>query len=1190
MATPTVKRFDTTEFNGTPVYFTVDSQLLDYLEPARAFGAADLVAATAGNRYQPTVVAIPDHRPEALAPMILSTGSQQRLRVVRRVANGQADLPASYETLELSEGFAHIVKGTVRAFAAGWTVDDKVTLAVAVDSAAPGSPSQILVAYDVSTRNDDWTTLPWVNYGTRDAIKVDGMRVVQEADGTWLTLMSGSAGVLADTHVIRQRRAGSFKTGGMVFSTPIDLTAVADFQVGGVEGDAALHVLGTNRKGRRVIVTRKIPSYDENGNPVATSFFPLDCPGNANVLAMGLNRAGVGADLYTGGQGVKRLAAEDFDDQEDAVFETVISEADAPGVERLLVAEASDGAVTVWALDGAGCLHIATRAAPQPGETTPAPWSEPILLRRGVHEIAAVPGDAHLSASVLVIYDEGGTNSLVRDAQGIWQDEPITVADAGAASRLLTFQTVVSLKNAKGFAAAGRVRLSASVASTIVLNGHSHFVYPGNDAVLDIPFDGKLTISNRALSFSPATYRIKVDSWTHAIDISPAAGLYRRFGTLTADELRKAKNAAGQPLLDEAYRSGEQSASLDALVQSLKSASELATSKPGGADGIWLVPEASEFSSRLAATSLPEGYSWGLASDGHGGLKSMDTAAANNLAGQAGRASAGFLGIGLSLSDIWESIANAASDAVRFVVRKAADVVEFICEIGGKVGRFIMNTLEEIGSFFKWLWNTIKTAAEEVWNILKFLFDWDDIIAVRNSIRDGLEDQLKTIKRDVQKFKPVVANLFDSGIKTVQDAKRARGFPISRPVGQEQIENAQKKGASRQDAAVNSGPGSWISEQFSNITNALLTIELPETEDTGSDMMAIFNRQLDTLSAMCTDVGGAIKTIFPDGTPSILDLTFEKLKEVVTAVGLSIAEGALHIGKDLCLAMIDALTGLIDAFHGVMFARIRSPLLETLWELVSGEKKDLSFSIIDFILLPPAVVGTLIFKLAFPKADVQAVVKVRLPVDGVVAVQADSLLSIALFLKAVVSSTISYFSMLFGSLSAMASVVKQETGYKKWIFWTLGFVVHVLTPVYYLYKMVSGRRLPSASAGLETLAWWVGLLQQGLKYAFYRLPTGMARADFESSHQLMAGVDVVCSLLNMLLRTLILAFTAEDEDYSTLAVVQFYGNQVGKALNAGAHLISPPKAKAALIVGAMGCGMMAMLVGVLDACDIPTDL
>ncbi|MGS1031372.1 hypothetical protein [Burkholderia glumae] len=789
-------------------------------------------------------------------------------------------------------------------------------------------------------------------------------------------------------------------------------------------------------------------------------------------------------------------------------------------------------------------------------------------------------GKVSIRSSPAQIHDEGGTSSLVRDARGIWQDEPITVADVGAATKLLTFQTVVAFKNDNGLPAAGRVRLSASVASTIVLNGHSHFVYPGNDAVLDIPADGKLTLSNRALSFSPATYRLKVDHWAQAIDINPASSLYQRFGTLTADDLRKASKADGQPLLGDAWRTGDEADSLDALVQSLKQAAQLATRKSGGADGIWLVNEGEIFSSRVAAASLPDGYSWGLASDGAGGLQPIDQTTANRLASQAGRTSSGLFGTGVSLSDTWEMIANAATDAVRFVVRKATDVIEFICEIGGRVGRFILNTLEEIGSFFKWLWASIKTAAEDVWDFLKFLFDWDDIIAVRNSVRDGFEDQLKALRKDVQGLRPIVAGFFDDGIRKVQDIKHSHGFPVSRPVGEQEIAAARKQGADDQDAAVNSGPGSWIMEQFGNVMKAFIDIELPDMPDTGPGMMDVFNRQLDSLSNMGSDIGGAIRSIFPDGNPSILDLSFEKIKEVVAAVGLNIAESALTMGKDLCLAMIDTLAALLDAFRAVMFARIRSPLIEKLWELISGEKKDLSFSIIDLVLLPPAVMGTILFKLIFPKVDIQAVARVRLPTDDVVAVQSDGLFSIAAVLKDVVSSCISFYSVMSGALSAAASVVKQKAiGKVKWVFWTLGMLAHLATPLYGAYKLVRDRkRIPSRmSLKLDTLAWFVVLAQHSVKYTLYTLPEGMEEAAYAASHKGLALGELGCNIVNLLLRSLAIAY-AEEGEYPALPMVQFYCTTVGKALNAGAHLISHPKAKAALVVGAAGSGIGALVV------------
>lgn len=1171
MSTIEVKNFSTKDVEGNEVSFTVDSQILDYVEPARTFGAADLAEATAGLRYQPTVVAIPDQRPMTVTPMMLSMGSEQTLRLVRRVANGEADLPASYEMIDLSAGFAHIAEGTVRAFAAGWTTEDEVTLAVAVDSPALGNPSQILIAYNISTRHADWSNLPWVNYGTRNSIKIDGMRVIREGDGKWLTLMSGGAGILADAYVIRQDRPGSFQTGGMVYSSGIDLTDIADFQVGGVDGDAALHVLGTNHRGKRVVITRKVPSLDATGNPVPTPVMTFRCPASANVLALGRNDPARGADLYVGGKGVQCLDASEFDEQEEASFESVIPEAAAIGIERVVVAEGADGVTTVWALDGAGRLLITSRPQREPGTSTQVTWSEPIAIRRGVHEIAAVPGDKHLTAAVLVIYDRGQTSSLVRDAQGIWQDEPITVADAGAATRLLTFQTVVSLRDENCIPARGRVRLSASVASTLVLNGHSHFVYPGNDAMVDIPYDGKLTISNRALSFSPATYRIKVDGWRDAIDINPAARMYQRFETLTADDLRKARKADGQPLLDEEFRTGSRSGSVDSLVQALKKATEMSTHKEGGSDGVWLVADNAEFSSKVEADALPDGYSWGLASDGKGSLIPMDAAAANSLTGRAGHASAGIAGFSISLSDIWESIANAASEAVRFVVRKAADVVEFICEIGGKVGRFILDRLEEIGSFFKWLWSSIKTAAEDVWNFLKFLFDWDDILGVRDRMKETVKDQLESLKAGVQQMRPVVAGYFDEGIQKIVEMKKERGLSVSTPAAKDPISQARKEGTNTKDDVVNSGPGSWILEQFSNISKSLIDIEMPATE-ANFDLMEVLNEQLGHMSSMSDNVGKDINAIFAGKFPSLSDITFAKLEQVVMSVGLNIAEGALEMGKTTCLALLDAMASLIDIFRKVLFARVRLPLLEKLWELVSGEKRDLSFSIIDVVLLPPALLGTIAFKLAFPKVDIKKVLEIRLPPDNVVAIQSSGLKAAAYFIKDVVSTFLNFVGIMFDGLSSATELVQKDTGAWGWFCWTAGFLGHLIPGG----LMTGAKKAVSVVLAMEALSWFTGFTQHVVKFYKNALPT-LAATAFIAEAKFVAGFELVTGIVRCLLK-LVALLVDRDSNYAVLEMVQFFGNAGGKILTASAKLIDELETKAVLTAGAMLAALYLGLV------------
>ena len=239
MTTPKVKRYATTDSKSKPASFTVDNQIMDHIEAARTFGVADLAETNASRRYQPSVIAIPDFRQVPVGPMVLTLGNDQRLRLVRRVASGRGELPAGWESVDLSGGFAHLAKGAVTAFAAAWTAKDAITIAVAVESDEPSKRSRILIAYDVSSKSGNWSSLPWVNYGCRDQLRVDGMRVVREADGTWMTLLSAGGGILQNAYVIRQGTPESFQTDGRVFSTATDVVDIADFQVGAIRQGAA---------------------------------------------------------------------------------------------------------------------------------------------------------------------------------------------------------------------------------------------------------------------------------------------------------------------------------------------------------------------------------------------------------------------------------------------------------------------------------------------------------------------------------------------------------------------------------------------------------------------------------------------------------------------------------------------------------------------------------------------------------------------------------------------------------------------------------------------------------------------------------------------------------------------------------------------------------------------------------------
>lgn len=1168
MTTTTVKRFTATGTNDKAAAFTVDSQIMDYIEPARTFGAGDLAEVTASRRYQPTVVALPDHRQAPVGPMVLTLGNNERLRLVRRVPGGRAGLSANWETIDLSAGFAQIARGRVTAFAAAWTAADAITVAVAVESDDESRRSRILIAYDLSSRRTDWSKIPWINYGSRDRLVIDGMRVVREPDGTWMTVMSaGGDGVLKNTHVIRQGSPESFQDHGLVYSTATDVVDIADFQVGAIRDGAALHVLGANHDHVGTLLSRKVPVLAPGGTPVATPVLTFGCPEGARRLALGLAREKRGADLYVGGSGVWRLGTQEFGRQEYARFQAVIPAGAAEGVEHLVVAEAEDGAATVWALDGQGRVVMTSRRAGQ------ADWEVPLPLRSGVREIAPVPGDRYLTSSVLVVYQTGRASHLWRDVQGVWQEEAIVVADTDRASNVVTFQTVVTLLDENEMPRGGaKVRIGASVASTLVVNGRSHFVCPGHDAVVTAPFDGRITIVNRALSFSPATYRLTVQGWRRAIDINPACALYARIATLTAQELRDAKTAGGAPLLGADYRTGAQAGSVDALLQSMQKAAAIVTGKGGGRDGVWLVDEGQAMSSRVDPASLPDGYAWGLAADGQGALRALDAEAARRLAGQAGGASAGAFGVNLSISDIWESFLSGAKKAVSFIIRKAADVVEFICEVGGRIGRFIVRTVEEIGAFFKWAWEAIKTAAEDAWNFLKFLFDWGDIIAVRDKLKEMIDDQLRGMTTQILGLKDRVGPTFDAGLKAVREMAAQQGLAPSaeslRKPGDGSLKKAEQSNRGVKESAVSSGPGAWIMDQFAALSNALITIEMPPSSAPDIDLGAIFSRQLERLTDLCSTIGGDVGQIFEGKSPSLSDLDLEKIKRLVIAVTLRIAEGAIAVTRDVTFLLIDLLASLVDIFRRMLFARVRIPLIEKLWELATGEKIDASFSIIDVTLLPAAVLGTITFKLVFPRQDIKEVLTQRLPAGEVFGAQSSGLMTLLYFIKDVAGTFLSFVSVTMDAVPAMAEQVTQSATSKwEWFCWSASVATHVLGVKTVTSKWSKSKVVRDA----EGLIWIAGAVQLAARYGKLAAAP-MAAASYSTLGKGIAALEVVCAVIKVVAKTS--AWVADrDGTYAPLELVQFYAATITKGAMNAARLDDDPASRGIIVVCAMAGGL-----------------
>ncbi|SHO67234.1 hypothetical protein SAMN02745172_03907 [Pseudoxanthobacter soli DSM 19599] len=1165
-------RFEAVDTDGKPMQFTVGTEIMDYIEPARTFGREDLADLSAKGRFQPRVIAIPDQRQQPLAPMVLTLGNRNRLSLVRRTAGGAAE-SASWESIDLSAGLATMADGPVQAFGAAWTEDDRMTVAVAVGTGDGGRQSHVFVAYDLDSRTTDWSAISWVDYGRRGGLAVDAIRVLRDGRGVWTVVLSAGDD-RQNAYLIRSDLPRSFADGALVFSVATDLERISDFQVGGLERRGVLHVLGAaTRRGEGTLFARPLPLLVQAGNPETTSVYTFRCPDGAKVLALGLDRPAVGADLYIGGNGVHRIPATQFLYQEDADIEMVISPSIADRVQRLLVTESPDGAATAWALLEDGRLVTVPRAGPN------ADWGTPLVLRDDVVEIAPTHGDGALTGSVLVVYGRGRAAHLWRDAAGIWQEMDISVADPQEAAAITCFATNLGVCDGAGVPLpAVRVRVRASVPSCLVINGRSYAVGPDRAATVTTGLQGSVTIFNRAVSFSPATYRIEVDGLAASLDINPGAALYRRFGTITAEDLRKAKDGSGTGyLLGDDYRSGGQTAAVDSFVTALRQAATLATATDGAVPGVRLVKADAPFSSEISAAALPDGYGWGVAGDGKGGLQTVTGRDAVHLSVEAASGGAAFQRLGSSLSDLFEGLWNNIKDAVSFVVRKVGDVVEFVCTIAGKVKSFVLSTLEEIGGFFKWAWGGIKTGVEKAWNFLKFLFDWDDIIAVRNKLADMIDADLVAIRRQVLNLKTVVGPAFDTALSAIRAKGAEFGVrPSDRSVlapGAGTIARAQKPGGVK-DEVLGGGPGAWVMDQLSSLGRQIIDIELPPSDESADIFTRLAEEQLENLAALSKDLGRDFSEIFGDRGFSLADLDVEKIQKIVIAVCIRIAEAATAAMKSVVLALIDVLAGLIGAFRDILFMRIRVPFIAKLIKLATGKTVDVSARLIDIALLPPAILTTVTYKIVFGQAPIGEVVKGTLPAVNIPTAQSGDLVNKLWFIKDVGATYASFVSIMLDAPAALTPVPAQQLATKlQWFSWGLGFVGHIAGT----NPLTNSKATPGLTRSCQELIFVAGLIQYGVRYE--KLKTVMTPPAYQSFVMIQAGVESVCYGLQLF--TAIVGYVADDDSRDGLALVQFCGRTASQGVMQACRLVEEPETKSSMIVGAMAANLFLNLgVGV----------
>jgi len=997
---PNVNSFPVTGLDGKPLRLTVSTDIVDYLESARTFGREDLADEESHGQFQRRMVAIPDHKFGVVTPLVLTIGSNGSLYLVRKEQAAGGD---GWSLVDLGKAFTQAIGATpkVRALGASWTDDDRIALAVAVDSGTEGEASRVFVAYDVSSKGTDWGAIAWQDCGTRANVRVEGIRVLAEEDSSWTVALVGDVGRVDTVFLLKSRLSQSFNK-ALVFTPSVDYDEIYDFEVAvNPFVGSGIAIVGANG-GESVLSFRPFPKYGPDGR-MATQppSVPLPCPKGAKVLETGVTRDG-GTDLYIGGEGVYLLSAKEFDNQEEAELLPVVIPEAAPMVRDLAIADTADGAVVAWSLLQNGHLVVARRQAGS------ANWRTPLRLRSNVGAIAPAQGDAHATTSLLAVYTDGRAAFLMQDAGAeIWRESPLLVGDPGQVAAVPCYGTSLRVLGEDNMPKAGvKVKVSASIIDSVILNNQAVFIGPNLALEVETDGNGSIKLYDRVRSLTPPIYRFTIEGVENSIDVNPAGGVHARLSQITGDELRKAQvsSLGGQTvsLLPEEFRNDANRGMVDGVAQAMNQASDLlAKQVAGSVPGASQVKVDAAYSSKLKTQVLPDNYQWGIQADGNS-VKPLSSSAIDTLLSAAQTVENFFVDLGDSIADFFEGLWERVKEGWSFIVRKAQDAYEFICELGGKIKRFILNTLEEIGSFFSWLWEQLKAGAEKVWNFLKFVFDWDDILLARDAMVKATEEALFFLRDSTGTLKEETSKGFDSAIAKINEWRTEIGVPPTKlpsPTAGTSIADGMKnigdKARESMDQAMGNSVVGFVLDKISEAFQEIITIEGADPASlalqAATDFLTgVAADELQNLINLWEQIKADVVGIFDGKMPGLEDLNFETIKNLFIAVGADVLVGLLTAVRDLLLRAIDFMGDVIGVLHAALFAKIRFPFIEKLAELVApGTHLDTSFRLVDAVMLLVSIPSTIAYKLIFQEAPFKRDEPLRLPFGAATAQSLD---------------------------------------------------------------------------------------------------------------------------------------------------------------------------------------------------------
>lgn len=636
--------------------------------------------------------------------------------------------------------------------------------------------------------------------------------------------------------------------------------------------------------------------------------------------------------VYTAGNGIFRFP---FVDESP---ETIVPSSDPREYFKIDSAEQGDSA-SIWVLgkqQGVGGLYyLSNQGYQQDGRTALAErkWTAPLQMHDYVDEFESVRGKNLINQLYLMgQVNAGDPLGLIHFWQDRistqWHEHYLNVPNINQVRSIDSYTVDIKLETDKVELLLGKtMKLSAEENTALYINNRRRFLIAGQPILLKAD-EFSFNIVYPTQSLAAPKLQLSADFIDGTLEIDPVKGvmstLQQKLGS--KEGLRNAKNEQGKALLTGTHDD-------DTLGKVAKSVQELAKV----ADKVEQKAPRLRSSSAMTATPGRELLSMNFVATAPAPLSFFDSAAN-------------------ALGDLFHSLKKGFVELVDFVVSAAGEVYRFVVKIGNAILDFIVETAKAVVAFAEKVFEKIKVFFKNLYEFLAFLFNWDDILETKNTLKAYTLNMVDSFKNNIA----VLQDYVDKVLQDIQNNVRDQ-------LEYDKIQDARSTAKS----AGNDSRNEWVNSKKSYVAQSQSSgggLSIPEAlqgglSDTFQKLLPYFQKYPQLLSDTFKGLGDKIMAFFK-GEISIADL--------LKYLALSLANIGLEIVRDILHILFEGLKAAVGLVRDLLAEELQIPFFSALYKKISGS----GLSLIDVICLLIAIPATVMYKIGegdapFKKVDKQ---------------------------------------------------------------------------------------------------------------------------------------------------------------------------------------------------------------------------